>query len=950
MIADSGLAAATKLLYENTKYGNYITAMPAPVPVPPSIRTEIYRPVDPSPSPAPADYLRLDNAIGEILASRVEPPASPPTPTPSPKPQIDPRPSPTPIPAPPSGGSFGLAEPGATPSANDSFDFNEIVRVGASPSGRLVDPSGRPAFGQWIRVRNSDGELIGRYAFFIEDESMKVNVNVSGNNLGGPTNPNYRANDMASPAPVAPPPSQIQEVDPAASLSSSADRNRADNLLAGAGASGTRMTSLPSVALLDEWKTQFPDIAHLLTVYSKDSDTTARGWKRMNLTDVVANNPPVTAAQKISDWIRDAWTGPIPLANFQEDSEGRNFQLFDDERLRKQIAASIVDYIDADNLPTDLGDVVPEPGLPAIPVIGIERIPQLVTVMVIYQAKDRTPAVGTPPRMSASISMKLRFNFINLFDAPLGLTGFVERIVVKGIPVISKLGEAVFDKSSLPFSVLATSLTAVQGEGVDIAAGQDGVSASGVRSFETDWLVSDESHSFSSRSGNPIFGSGDPMEVTVYGPGNARLDQTSMTWNDTPSTGYRQGGTSSGNSTSVGDFLLGSDTGIPVTPGTEKKIAAIFVQESVVPNGSNTLTRQFADPRYRPNILNERWRKQNRTDTESAFTTSALDARTDQVDMQPKTAGCDWYDNISNRPLAFIRNGPMRGIGELGQVAASEYPWRTLYFQHPERPVSSTSSIVSTEVATQRRMNSMDWVLADLFKTSSPDTRSGGINLNTSLNSSGDLRVLDTLFLGLPIGSSVTPPAAAGPTPQSLIASNVRRLTTNSESAAVSPLRDHRLPAVTVDNNPSRPFFQIGQVAPVLSRLLSLNGPGTATVSYSALRSDPASTGETNANYRSDLQVEQAFREISNSITTRGDVFRILYVGQSIRDIAHNGVRNGIVNGPEEITAEYLGEALVERQATFAAPIPSPGATPNPDAMATSNSTYKIIANRVITE
>src|SRR6266436_2213573 len=44
--ADSGLAAAIHLLKDNTRYGNYITAMPAPVPTPASIYTEIYRPTN----------------------------------------------------------------------------------------------------------------------------------------------------------------------------------------------------------------------------------------------------------------------------------------------------------------------------------------------------------------------------------------------------------------------------------------------------------------------------------------------------------------------------------------------------------------------------------------------------------------------------------------------------------------------------------------------------------------------------------------------------------------------------------------------------------------------------------------------------------------------------------------------------------------------------------------
>ena len=33
------------------------------------------------------------------------------------------------------------------------------------------------------------------------------------------------------------------------------------------------------------------------------------------------------------------------------------YQMFNDSRLRLQIAANIVDYIDADNIPTDMGDV-----------------------------------------------------------------------------------------------------------------------------------------------------------------------------------------------------------------------------------------------------------------------------------------------------------------------------------------------------------------------------------------------------------------------------------------------------------------------------------------------------------------------------------------------------------------------------------------------------------------
>ena len=86
--------------------------------------------------------------------------------------------------------------------------------------------------------------------------------------------------------------------------------------------------------------------------------------------------------------------------------------------------------------------------------------------------------------------------------------------------------------------------------------------------------------------------------------------------------------------------------------------------------------------------------------------------------------------------------------------------------------------------------------------------------------------------------------------------------------------------------------------------------------------------------------MEQEFREISNSITTRGNVFRVLYVGQSIKDVN----RNAVVDSPQEVQSEYLGEAFVERQSVF---VPEGS---NPDAMKTSDSRYKMLANHSVTE
>ena len=533
MMAESGLASATHLLKENTRYGNYITAMPAPSPSPAPLRTEIYRPND---ATAPDDYLRINNnPISEILASRVITAA-----VPGPTPQVDPRPTSTPMPTPAAGASFGLVEPGSAPSTTDSFDFNQVVRVGNNAAGRLVDPDARPAFGQWARVRNSANELIGRYAFFVEDESMKVNVNITGNNVG-PGNSNLRANDTIFPAPTAAS-SQIQEVDPSAVLPPSANRVTADSTLTSYGQSGTRLPSRDTIALLDEWKNTFPDYAHLVTAVSNDDNTTARGWQRLDLNALVAgatsNADKVAVATRIANWIRDAWTGQTAIGGLQD------YQMFGEEWLRLQIAANIVDYIDNDDIPTDMGNATPTGYPQAIPIIGIEKIPYLVAVEVLYEAS------GSNGSNSATMRMKLQFRFLNLFEAPLDLADSVGRIEIQGVPVVSKNSGTVFDVESQTFMINQASLHAVNGSGTMVPPGTNGTGDSGARTFQTDWLITQPVTFTVLPSGDakPRLQAG-RIVARVFGRNNERLDDTAIVCN-LNATGYNN---SSGNST--GDFL-----------------------------------------------------------------------------------------------------------------------------------------------------------------------------------------------------------------------------------------------------------------------------------------------------------------------------------------------------------------------------------------------------------
>jgi hypothetical protein len=904
IVAGGALAAATKLLRDNTRYSNYITTMPHPSPAPTKLYNEVYRPTDSADTAAAIanDYLRLTNAAGEILASRAA--------TASGTPQVDPRPSPLMIPA---GGPFNISDPGFT--VSNSYDFNQLVRLGADPNGRLVNPSPRPAFGQWVRIRDANNELAGRYAYFIEDESMKANVNVIGNNLAGGSN--LRINDLTLPLPSPAPMTQLQEVDPAAILPTSANRAAADSALTGIAAAGNRLASRSSLALLDQWNPNFSDHAHLATVVSRDDDTTAKGWQRMDLNALVAsaadNASKVAVANRIANWIRDAWTGP-------ELSGLTNYQMFNDSRLRLQIAANIVDYIDADNTPTDMGDLVPDGYAIAIPVLGIEKIPYLAAVEVIFEASGSTcpspPVAGT---YSATLRMKIQLRFLNLYETALDLAGSLSRAEIKGVPIVSKNGVTVFDKSTTNYVVNLATLTPVNGTGTLVPAGVDGISDSGARTFQTDWLENQlVTFTVTASDTKPRLLAG-LITAKVFGVGDERLDDTTIVTNIV-TTGYNWSGTSS-----TGDFLNDATT----SPLRTASINLLYA----VATGTTTPIN-FGDPRVRGPLVSDRWYNIARSDASTPATTNRIAAYIDKAEILNRTYAFDWYDYTGNRPLAFLRNGPMRSVGELGNVAAPEYPWRTIYLQYPERPANTLQPGPATEIP-ERRSSSVDYILVDLFRTQTLQPRAGAVNINTQQRLGTQQHPLAPLFLAELIGAQ-----------PSITQTMVDRLCNATGSAVISPIFDRRIAAgPPPDNFPIRPFFQIGELASVLSRMVNTSAnnttgsPSRSTVTYSFLRNNPTAASESNPNFRTDNLAEQEFREISNSITTRGNVFRLLYVGQAVKDLNKDGNVD-----PSEIQAEYLGEAFLERQSVF-----QPEST-NLDAVKTADSTYKIIANRVITQ
>lgn len=584
--------------------------------------------------------------------------------------------------------------------------------------------------------------------------------------------------------------------------------------------------------------------------------------------------------------------------------------MFGEDWLRLQIAADIVDYIDSDSIPTDMGNATPVGYPQPIPIIGIEKVPYLVAVEVIYEAS------GSNGTTLATMKMRLQFRFINLFETTLDLASSIGRIEVQGIPIVSKNGNTVFDVESQTFTVNLGDLRAVNGSGTTVPAGTNGTGDSGARTFRTDWLVT-QPVTFSvlpTGDAKPRLQAG-RIAVRVFGQSNERLDDTAIVCN-VNATGYNWSGSSS-----TGDFLKD-------LPGPFQ-VASINLAYGTAPSSNTVL--EYGDPRYRGRLVNDRWRNITRTDATTPPTTNRIAQFIDKAELNPRTYAADWYDYIGDRPLAFIRNAPMMDIGELGNIAAAEYPWRTVYLQQPERPANTTQSGPTTDIPLRRR-STLDYVLLDLFRTGGTIKRNGSININTQQKFAPQTQqnALASLFLGVPVGT------------QTLAQTAIDKMILNPGYVAPSPLTvngilDRRNAAgPPLDNHPLHPFLQIGELASPVARLICLSN-GTTTSSHS--QTSYSVLSPTTTNYQRDGQVEQAFRQVSNSITTRGNVFRVLYIGQAIKDIN----RNDTVDS-QDVQSEYLGEAFVERQATF---VPGTG---NPDIQKTSDSNYRILTERVVTE
>lgn len=246
---------------------------------------------------------------------------------------------------------------GTVPTASNMLITNEVnlnTNWVITGSGTVYNANASPPnSGIWVgwsnvtATVNGASQLVGRYAYWVDDESAKVDVNVAstrGNDLEGYT---PAAIDLGGAQPQEGLDFTLAEV---GSLTNYVQSTRPLDTIEGMTMLSPPLPSSPSGANAPGVSTNtFLNSRFYVTTYSTSPDITPWGDKRLNLSNVIANASSKSAAA-------------INIANWLTAEDGTLSTWFNGKSFTakypslQQIAANIVDYITTDNLPTDSGN------------------------------------------------------------------------------------------------------------------------------------------------------------------------------------------------------------------------------------------------------------------------------------------------------------------------------------------------------------------------------------------------------------------------------------------------------------------------------------------------------------------------------------------------------------------------------------------------------------------
>ncbi len=243
-----------------------------------------------------------------------------------------------------------------------------------------------PLKANWIYVKDSNDRVIGRYAFWIDDESSKIDLrtagNVDGTGLGHARGAGEELSEIALHALGRLPGAESLVADDFQTLLQT--RAGLDAFLTPTNKAQLLSPNLfryfsdgsPNPALTnDVWSAIRPHV----TLYSRHDDRAPDGRRRMNLNEVVTNTDNPVRIQQEVEAIRDFIMEQLPNFALRAHGGPGPVTVEQQQRYLTQLAANIRDMIDDDNTATviledgtALAGTAPDPELGgSVPLSGL---------------------------------------------------------------------------------------------------------------------------------------------------------------------------------------------------------------------------------------------------------------------------------------------------------------------------------------------------------------------------------------------------------------------------------------------------------------------------------------------------------------------------------------------------------------------------------------------------
>jgi Tfp pilus assembly protein FimT len=816
--------------------------------------------------------------------------------------------------------SGGTVQPVASKSSalaildnTNSFDLNH-ARFSGDTQGWIGAPpaaASRPEFrGQWINLTNSDGKVTGRYAFWMEDESFKANVNLMGNTLRG-------SNTLGN-SPVQIP---LQGLFKTVLNSTDPDTIATDTM--------AFRTSFPASSLfeyraLNQVKNQ-PTLADLLkfeaTVYSGASNLSRSGSKRVNLNKVVSDSIDPTAIRTQLDEIIKTVTFHLP--NFAQrfyrtGADKNSLDVLDSGTpsyrtiYLNKIAANIRDYVDTDSQPTIVNNdltvnigAVPTNAIPSggasgtneVVAIGKEAVPLLQEYML--RVKQIEPKLRPVATANYQIEIDHYIEFWNMTDkditvGSLGSNPFLR--IANQFAWTSYGGTDIPESSTRDFSIPLSSFTNSSGTKLVFLAGTATVLTTDPSPLPSTFTGVDPTRVFRPPAGTPA----DAFRVyrgtcnRKTSSAHPHLDaQTRPTISSSASDleteiilGNDSGVLESFGAPAVWYVTVNADDG-NTTTNTERIDTTkwYFRSSSLKGNSSSAIASQTGDPRTNNEQLSLTTSVAN--DDQTAYKLEVIDA-TPPFDNATFTAlnskfvnPALWTDPATNtadssHAPTIVANGALASIGQLGDVfdpvrtvgaaptgsADIKYSrggGRTLKIGQPERydPSTNAGGLWDGDSNSFSR-EWVAWRLTDIFSTADLVQFDGRININGANRDGG--AALKTALYGYKFQSAPdSDPSLAGS------GFDVDPTDANDKINVLVGQLQSRLKNQAPFDKTAGPLAERGE----LSELPMFN-TGTDLVSG------------INTAIVYDRGREELFRRLIELTTTRGNIFTVYAVGQSL--------------------------------------------------------------------